>query len=265
MQPARPQLRGRRPGIVARGLLGPGLMLSHAPAGGAFRCSCRRTARRRTGRRATSRARTPHRWPRMHAPPAPARARSWPARRQTAIADVHVAGSMGAVLSVQLHDAPYVTCYILYNRLQVFGVAGRWRAACACARQALSSAKAPRVRTRSSTARAREPQITYLSHQQRGASMVSDSRENAAYYRIAEHYRFVLRTLFDCFEYPRVIILEVGRPRPPHPPLRHHRTRAWGGRRMATAPGCAWTGRTCALRPGRVCPALALPAYCGAG
>ncbi len=66
--------------------------------------------------------------------------------------------------------------------------------------------------------RVRSPQITYLSHQQRGASMVSDSRENAAYYRIAEHYRFVLGTLFDCFEYPRVIILEVAQPpRPSHP------------------------------------------------
>ena len=52
-------------------------------------------------------------------------------------------------------------------------------------------------------------QITYLSHQQRGAPMVADSRERTAYYRIADHYRFVLRTLFDCFRYPRVIILEV--------------------------------------------------------
>ena len=53
-------------------------------------------------------------------------------------------------------------------------------------------------------------QITYLSHQQRMRPMVADSSERTAYYRIAEHYRFVLRTLFDCFRYPRVIILEVG-------------------------------------------------------
>ena len=52
-------------------------------------------------------------------------------------------------------------------------------------------------------------QVTYLSHQQRARPMVADSSERAAYYRIAEHYRFVLRTLFDCFRYPRVIILEV--------------------------------------------------------
>ena len=48
-----------------------------------------------------------------------------------------------------------------------------------------------------------------MSHQQHAALMVADSRERTAYYRIADHYRFVLRTLFDCFRYPRVIILEV--------------------------------------------------------
>ena len=52
-------------------------------------------------------------------------------------------------------------------------------------------------------------QVTYLSHQQRARPMVADSSKRAAYYRIAEHYRFVLHTLFDCFRYPRVIILEV--------------------------------------------------------
>ena len=52
-------------------------------------------------------------------------------------------------------------------------------------------------------------QITYLSHQQRAVPMVADSREKTAYYRIAEHYRFVLSTLFECLRYPRVIILEV--------------------------------------------------------
>ncbi len=52
-------------------------------------------------------------------------------------------------------------------------------------------------------------QITYLSHQQRAVPMVADSREKTAYYRIADHYRFVLSTLFECLRYPRVIILEV--------------------------------------------------------
>ncbi|KAK9842099.1 hypothetical protein WJX81_008345 [Elliptochloris bilobata] len=57
-------------------------------------------------------------------------------------------------------------------------------------------------------ARSHPAQITYLSHQQRAAPMVADSRERTAYYRIADHYRFVMRTLFDCFGYSRVIILE---------------------------------------------------------
>lgn len=52
-------------------------------------------------------------------------------------------------------------------------------------------------------------QITYLSHQQRAVPMVADSREKPAYYRIADHYRFVLSTLFECLRYPRVIVLEV--------------------------------------------------------
>ncbi len=39
--------------------------------------------------------------------------------------------------------------------------------------------------------------------------MVRQSQEKIEYYRIAAHYRFILRTMFDCFQYPRVIILEV--------------------------------------------------------
>ena len=39
--------------------------------------------------------------------------------------------------------------------------------------------------------------------------MVADSREKTAYSHIAEHYRFVLSTLFECLRYPRVIILEA--------------------------------------------------------
>lgn len=36
----------------------------------------------------------------------------------------------------------------------------------------------------------------------------SPEKESVAYYRIANHYKFLLRTLFDCFGYPRVIIVE---------------------------------------------------------
>ena len=34
--------------------------------------------------------------------------------------------------------------------------------------------------------------------------------EKVVYYRIANHYRFILRTFFDCFAFQRLIILEVG-------------------------------------------------------
>ena len=33
--------------------------------------------------------------------------------------------------------------------------------------------------------------------------------ENLAYYRIANHYKFILRTFFECFGYSKLIILEV--------------------------------------------------------
>ena len=39
--------------------------------------------------------------------------------------------------------------------------------------------------------------------------------EKIEYYRIANHYRYIFRTFFDCFLYPRLIILEV-RPSPMH-------------------------------------------------
>ena len=34
--------------------------------------------------------------------------------------------------------------------------------------------------------------------------------EKVAYYRIANHYKFLLRTFFDCLGFERLIILEVG-------------------------------------------------------
>lgn len=33
--------------------------------------------------------------------------------------------------------------------------------------------------------------------------------EKIEYYRIANHYRYIFKTFFDCFLYPRLIILEV--------------------------------------------------------
>lgn len=33
--------------------------------------------------------------------------------------------------------------------------------------------------------------------------------ENLAYYRIANHYKYILQTMFDCLQYKKAIILEV--------------------------------------------------------
>ena len=54
-------------------------------------------------------------------------------------------------------------------------------------------------------------QISYLHHLERVAPVVRQRQEKIEYYRIAAHYRFILRTMFDCFRYPRLIILEVSK------------------------------------------------------
>jgi hypothetical protein len=35
-------------------------------------------------------------------------------------------------------------------------------------------------------------------------------KENLAYYRISNHYKFILGVMFDCLQYKKAIILEVG-------------------------------------------------------
>ena len=52
-------------------------------------------------------------------------------------------------------------------------------------------------------------QVSYLHHRELVAPVVRRSIEKIAYYRIAAHYRFILGTFFDCFKYPRLIILEA--------------------------------------------------------
>ena len=44
-------------------------------------------------------------------------------------------------------------------------------------------------------------------HDRRHA-VVRCRRESLAYYRIANHYRWVFQQLFDCFQYDRVIVVE---------------------------------------------------------
>ena len=33
--------------------------------------------------------------------------------------------------------------------------------------------------------------------------------EPIAYYRISDHYKYVMQQIFDCWQYPKLIILEV--------------------------------------------------------
>ena len=51
--------------------------------------------------------------------------------------------------------------------------------------------------------------LHYLQHIEAQPPHLSDpSNENIAYYRIANHYKFIFKTFFECFQYPRLIILE---------------------------------------------------------
>lgn len=52
--------------------------------------------------------------------------------------------------------------------------------------------------------------MRYLHHLETRPPETLTRKENKAYYRIANHYNFIMRTFFDCFGYPRLILLEVG-------------------------------------------------------
>ena len=52
--------------------------------------------------------------------------------------------------------------------------------------------------------------FSYLHHQEdKPPEPLTSKKENLAYYRIANHYKFLMRTFFDCFGYSKLIILEV--------------------------------------------------------
>lgn len=51
-------------------------------------------------------------------------------------------------------------------------------------------------------------EIAYLHHLEHVVPVVREGHEKIEYYRIAAHYQFIMRTMFDCFNYPRLIILE---------------------------------------------------------
>jgi hypothetical protein len=58
--------------------------------------------------------------------------------------------------------------------------------------------------------------VSYLHHREQKAPIpLLNRRENLAYYRISNHYKFIMRTFFDCLGYSKLIILEVPYPLPP--------------------------------------------------
>ncbi|KAL6771861.1 hypothetical protein ACKKBG_A28055 [Auxenochlorella protothecoides x Auxenochlorella symbiontica] len=50
--------------------------------------------------------------------------------------------------------------------------------------------------------------LRYLQHREVAPPIPSNKREILAYYRIANHYKFIFQTFFDCFGFARLIILE---------------------------------------------------------
>ena len=51
--------------------------------------------------------------------------------------------------------------------------------------------------------------VHYLHHMELQPPKAKSRKESLAYYRIANHYKFILQTFFDCLCFPRLIILEV--------------------------------------------------------
>ncbi len=54
-------------------------------------------------------------------------------------------------------------------------------------------------------------QVSYLHHKEllRPVTKTDNAWDKIEYYRIANHYRYIFKTFFECFDYPHVIILEV--------------------------------------------------------
>ena len=52
----------------------------------------------------------------------------------------------------------------------------------------------------------------YLQHIELVEPIKRNLRESLVYYRIANHYQFIFRQLFDCFQYPNVLVVEVSWP-----------------------------------------------------
>lgn len=54
------------------------------------------------------------------------------------------------------------------------------------------------------------PSIFHMQHIEQDNFPTRKKAEPVAYYRIASHYKFVMQQIFDCWQYPKLIILEVG-------------------------------------------------------
>ena len=53
------------------------------------------------------------------------------------------------------------------------------------------------------------PSVVHMQHIEADAFPTRKNTEPIAYYRIASHYKFVMRQIFDCWQYPKLIMLEV--------------------------------------------------------
>lgn len=51
--------------------------------------------------------------------------------------------------------------------------------------------------------------VVHMQHVMADTFPTRKKTEPAAYYRIASHYKFVMRQIFDCWQYPKLIVLEV--------------------------------------------------------
>ena len=58
-------------------------------------------------------------------------------------------------------------------------------------------------------ARSYAPAIFHMQHVEPDNFPTKKQNEPVAYYRIASHYRFIMQQIFDCWQYPKLIFLEV--------------------------------------------------------
>lgn len=58
-------------------------------------------------------------------------------------------------------------------------------------------------------ARSHAPSIFHMQHVRTDNFPTRKKSEPVAYYRIASHYKYIMQQMFDCWQYPKVILLEV--------------------------------------------------------